>query len=200
MTLICSEIRLLGLQTRNFYELHEYLPEELRRLQIIEETLNKSLALEFEQKERERLNNLNKVTDTIIENLPDMGVTIFGPQVNRDIVKDILKKAEQLRIQLKERKLVQITREHLKTIHFNCSNPISYEVLEQLEGKELIVCCWKVMGNGPEVPKILQQFAKELQMSQVRYTDNGEEAVVPALLDYQDVEVKVDMEGKVTLT
>ncbi|KNC34991.1 hypothetical protein FF38_12290 [Lucilia cuprina] len=193
-SLIYSELRLVSLKTRNFYELNEYQPIELQRLKIKEEAINKALALEFEKKETKRLNYLYGVTNTIMENLIDMGVTIFGPQVNRDLLKIILQRGEQLKIQCKERKTVVLTREHFQTIHFDCPNPIRDEVLEQLEGKELFICYWKVMGDGEDVARILKQFAEDLQMSHTEPTaDETEESVLlPAIL--QPLEVKIEEE------
>lgn len=189
MGIITYELKHIKSTSRPFYDLDEYQPEEVVRRQIKEDAINKALAIEEEQKVTDRLNYLNFVTDTIMDNLQDMGVTIFGPQVQRNNIKKILQRAEQLKIQCKDRNCMVIARADFETIHYNCPNPISDELMEQLEGKELLVCFWKVLGSGPEVPQILEQLAKDLQMPHTVHVED-EEIVMPPLIEPMDIKVE----------
>ncbi|XP_061394933.1 uncharacterized protein LOC133330513 [Musca vetustissima] len=195
MSLILEELANLGNTKRPSYDIWEYQPEEEIRRRAKEHILAEAQRIEFEAREKKRLEYLTHVTDVIMENLPDIGVTVFGPQVNRDLIKKIMEPADTLKMQCKDRKFSEVSREHFDVIHFNCPNPIEEDILEQLEGKELLVCFWRVPGEGKDVAKILSQYAKELTKSHTYPADefNEEEIVVPPILGPLDLKVEVEL-------
>ncbi|XP_073836732.1 uncharacterized protein [Musca autumnalis] len=200
MNLILEELANLGNMKRPTYDISEYQPEEEIRRQAKENIIAEAQRKEFEAKEKKRLEYLTHVTDVIMENLPDVGVTVFGPQVNRDLIKKIMEPADTLKIQCKDRKVFEVTKDQFETVHFKCPNPIEEDVLEQLDGKELLLCFWRVPGEGKEVPKILQNYAKELTKSHTYPPDefNDEEIVVPPILGPLDLKVEVELkEGEI---
>uniref|UniRef100_A0A1I8N7U1 Thioredoxin n=1 Tax=Musca domestica TaxID=7370 RepID=A0A1I8N7U1_MUSDO len=200
MNLILEELANLGNVKRPTYDITDYQPEEEIRRRAKEDVIAEAQRIEYEAKEKKRLEYLEHVTDVIMENLPDIGVTVFGPQVNRDIIKKIMEPADALKIQCKDRKFIEVTREQFETIHFKCPNPIEEDVLEQLDSKELLLCFWRVPGEGKDIPKILTNYAKELTKSHTYPPDefNEEEIVVPPILGPLDLKVEVELkEGEI---
>lgn len=198
MEIIVQELRLLNLKSRNFYELDVCQPMEQARRKIKEDAINAIITQERVEKERKRIEYLNYVTDTIMENLPDMGVTIFGPQVTRDMLKKSIQIAEQLKMQCKERILIAISKKDFEIIHYDCPNPIADEILEQIEGQELFVCFWKVLGIGNSVPKLLRQLAKQLQTAQkqtIMENDVAKEVTTPPILGPLDHRLEIELAG-----
>ncbi|XP_075163757.1 uncharacterized protein LOC142236407 isoform X2 [Haematobia irritans] len=196
MNLILAELNELGNKKRNFYEISQYQPEEEAIRRAKEDAIAQAQRIEFEAKEKKRLEYLNHVTDVIMENLCDIGVTLFGPQVTRDLIKMILESADGLKIQCKDRKFIQVSKEMFDTINFACPNPIDGDILEQLDGKELLVCFWKITDDSKDIPKVLNAFAKELTVAHTYPPDefNEDEIVVPPILKPLDVKVELEIQ------
>uniref|UniRef100_A0A1I8PLU9 DUF4746 domain-containing protein n=1 Tax=Stomoxys calcitrans TaxID=35570 RepID=A0A1I8PLU9_STOCA len=196
LSLIQAELNDLVNKKRDFYDISEYQPVEEIVRQAKENVIRATERQQFEAKEKKRLDYLNQVTDIIMANLSDMGVTIFGPQVNRDVLKKLIETAENLKIQCKDRKFLQLAAEKFETIHFDCPNPLEEDVLQRLDGKELLVCLWKLPGEDKDIPKLLNNYANELMMSHTQQTDDviEEEIVLPPILKPMEVKVEVELQ------
>lgn len=179
------------------YEITELQPIELEQLRIRNEALEQAAKIELEECRRKRIEYLRYVTDMIMENLPDIGITVFGPQVNRDMFKKLSEPADPLKIQCKDRKVFTITESDFNTVNFAAENPLPREVIQHLYDKELLMCFWKVDETLGTPPAILQQYANELTKNIVKPPDefNEEETVLPPLITDLEITVQVKVEG-----
>jgi len=140
------------------YEITELQPIELEQLEVRNKALRLAEEIELAESRRKRLEYLHSVTDCIMANLPDIGITVFGPQVNRDMFKKLSEPADPLKIQCKDRKVFPILPSDMATVNFAAENPLAPEVIELLYDKELLMCFWKVeevLGSPPTSPTIL---------------------------------------------
>ena len=188
-----------GIKSRPTYDISELQPEEVARRKVKEDAIAEALRIESAAKEMKRISYLTYVTDTIMETLLDIGVTMFGPQVNRDMFKKINEPADALKIQCKDRKVVQVYKSDFDVINFKCPNPLDDDILEQLDGKELLFCFWKLPVEGEEVPIVLKQYAYELTKTVKEPKDDfNEERVKPAIIAPIDIKIEYEIEGILT--
>ncbi|XP_017963696.1 uncharacterized protein LOC108656212 [Drosophila navojoa] len=178
------------------YEITELQPIELEQLRIRNEALEQAAKIEEEECRRKRIEYLRYVTDTIMENLPDIGITVFGPQVNRDMFKKLSEPADPLKIQCKDRKVFTITQSDFNTVNFAAEDPLPQEVIQYLYDKELLMCFWKVEESLGTPPSVLQQYANELTKNIIKPPDefNEEETVLPPLITDLEITVQVKVE------
>uniref|UniRef100_A0A1A9WQ32 DUF4746 domain-containing protein n=1 Tax=Glossina brevipalpis TaxID=37001 RepID=A0A1A9WQ32_9MUSC len=194
MKLITNELKQLGNTARPMYEVAELQPIEVKRRKIKEDAIAEAEAKEKADKERKRVNYLMYVTDAIMDALPDMGVTLFGPQVNRDMFKKLQEPADVLKIQCKDRKMATLSTEQFDVINFQCVNPLTPDVIEQLHGKECLCCLWKAPDEGSTISVYLNQYAQELTMTKyIKPDDFHEEQEIPPILTPMDVKVEIEV-------
>lgn len=179
------------------YEITELQPIELEQLRIRNEALQLAERIELEESKKKRIEYLMSVTDTIMENLPDIGITVFGPQVNRDMFKKLSEPADPLKIQCKDRKVFPITQSDFNTVNFAAENPLEVEVIKHLYDKELLMCFWKVEETMGSPPIVLEQYAYELTKDIIKPPDefNEEETVLPPLISPLEITVEVEIQG-----
>lgn len=179
------------------YEITELQPIELEQLRIKNEALQLAERIELEESKKKRIEYLMSVTDMIMENLPDIGITVFGPQVNRDMFKKLSEPADPLKIQCKDRKVFPITQNDFNTVNFAAENPLDSEVIKHLYDKELLMCFWKVEETMGSPPIVLQQYAYELTKDIIKPPDefNEEETILPPLISPLEITVEVEIEG-----
>ncbi|XP_030375637.1 uncharacterized protein LOC115624926 [Scaptodrosophila lebanonensis] len=192
--LITKELQsTLAQEPHQTYEITELQPIELEQLRIKNKALELAEKIEQEESQRKRIEYLKFVTDTIMENLPDFGVTVFGPQVNRDMFKKLSEPADPLKIQCKDRKVFAITESDFNTVHFASVNPLPPEVIKQLYDKELLMCFWKVDETIGTSTTMLLQYAHELTKENIKPPDefNEEETVLPPLIVPLEVNVEI---------
>ncbi|XP_070144105.1 uncharacterized protein [Drosophila kikkawai] len=187
------------------YEITELQPIELQQLEVRNRALRVAEEIELAESRRKRVEYLRSVTDCIMSNLPDIGITVFGPQVNRDMFKKLSEPADPLKIQCKDRKVFSISPADFATVNFAAENPLAPDVIEQLYDKELLMCFWKVEEVLGSPPTVLRQYAHELTKETIKPPDefNEEEIIVPPMIvplevtvDILEPEINVDVEAE----
>ncbi|KAH8354815.1 hypothetical protein KR084_009133 [Drosophila pseudotakahashii] len=175
------------------YEITELQPMELEQLEVRNKALRLAEEIELAESRRKRLEYLHSVTDCIMANLPDIGITVFGPQVNRDMFKKLSEPADPLKIQCKDRKVFAILPSDMTTVNFAAENPLAPEVIQLLYDKELLMCFWKVEEVLGTPPTVLRQYAHELTKETIKPPDefNEEEITVPPMIVPLEVSVEV---------
>ncbi|XP_033171104.1 uncharacterized protein LOC117148037 [Drosophila mauritiana] len=180
-------------ETHLSYEITELQPIELEQLEVRNKALRLAEEIELAESRRKRLEYLHSVTDCIMANLPDIGITVFGPQVNRDMFKKLSEPADPLKIQCKDRKVFPILPSDIATVNFAAENPLAPEVIEQLYDKELLMCFWKVEEVLGTPPTVLRKYAHELTKETIKPPDefNEEEITVPPMIVPLEVTVEI---------
>ncbi|XP_017055519.1 fibrous sheath CABYR-binding protein [Drosophila ficusphila] len=182
------------------YRLDELQPLEVEQQRIKMEAIERAERAEREIKHKKQVDYLTQVTDSIMENMPDIGVTVFGPQVNRDMFKKLTEPAEPLKMQCKDRRVIQVTPDQFEIVNFSCKNPMPPDVIEQLDGKELLMCFWKIDESIGTVPNVLMAYAHELTKERVAPPNDEipEEHVIPPIITTMKLKVEVELkEGEV---
>uniref|UniRef100_A0A034VR51 Thioredoxin domain-containing protein 3-like protein n=1 Tax=Bactrocera dorsalis TaxID=27457 RepID=A0A034VR51_BACDO len=195
MKLIAQELELLN-KPRTFYDITELQPEEERRRKVKLDTQTEAINKEKAAKKKKRHDYLNMMTDTIIENIPDMGVTVFGPQVNRDMYKKLLEPAENMKLQCKDRRVINVSRADFDVVNYACPNPLSEDVLEQLDQKDLMMCFWKMPEDDRRpIPEVLNKYAHELTKERHEVDDLTEEEIVhPPIIVPMDLTIEIELQ------
>ncbi|XP_055907207.1 uncharacterized protein LOC129942355 [Eupeodes corollae] len=199
MKLIAEELKNIGKTGRTFYDITELQPEERARRDVIEKALAEAHQKEVEEAKREKLDYLMFVTDEIRKNLPDMGVTIFGPHVSRDVYKKLMEVAETQKIQCKDRRTGPLLPEHFDIINFACENPIDPEVLEHMYNKDLLICFWKISDTDTRaLPEIFITYSHELTHPRKVVLETGEidpDHVLPPILNPLEIKIAKKFDG-----
>ncbi|KAH8421533.1 hypothetical protein KR009_012139 [Drosophila setifemur] len=180
------------------YEITELQPIELEQQEVRNKALRICEEIELAECRRKRVEYLRSVTDCIMANLPDIGITVFGPQVNRDMFKKLSEPADPLKIQCKDRKVFPILPADFATVNFAAENPLAPEVIAQLYDKELLMCFWKVEEVLGSPPSVLRQYAHELTKETIKPPDefNEEEITVPPIIVPLEVTVALPEEAE----
>lgn len=145
---------------RLYYELNELTPLELKRCEAIEKMEEKNDRIEMESMQRRRIEYLTFVTDEIIKNSNDMGVTIMMPHVmSRDLLKRLTDPADKCCLVAKDKKNVQILNEHINIIEFDSSAPMPQYLLDHIFNRDVYAVCWKVADNNAESKKEVEGMA-----------------------------------------
>ncbi|KAH8386995.1 hypothetical protein KR093_003958 [Drosophila rubida] len=197
VAMITRELELtIAKEPHECFEITELQPIELEQLKVKNEALQLAEQIELEECKKKRIEYLKYVTDTIMENLPDIGITVFGPQVNRDMFKKLSEPADPLKIQCKDRKVFAITQNDFNTVNFAAENPLEGDVIKHLYEKELLMCFWKVEETMGTPPTVLNQYAYELTKETIKPPDefNEEETILPPLIAPLEISIQVKVE------
>lgn len=150
---------------RIYYELTEMTPTELIRFNAKRLQDEESERIEMEAAQKRRRDYLTFVTDEIIKNASDLGVTILMPHVmSRDLLKRLTEPADKCQLVAKDKKNVQITLEHVEIIEFECTHPIPLYLLDHINNKDLFMVCWKLATDNSSgdacksIEEILNEF------------------------------------------
>lgn len=134
---------------RIYYELNEMTPVERQRFDAAEKIQKENERIEFESYERQRTEYLIHVTDEIMANADDLGVTILMPHVvSKDLLKRLSDPADKCHLVAKDKKTLQIHDEHILVIEFGSSNPMPRYLLENILNRDVLAICWKVTDNN----------------------------------------------------
>ncbi|XP_034481842.1 uncharacterized protein LOC117787420 isoform X2 [Drosophila innubila] len=180
--------------SRPTYQIGDLQPIEAEVLRIKTEAIKKAERIEHEKQEKKRIDYLNRCTDVIMENLPDIGVTVFGPQVSRDMFKKLSEPAEHLKMQCKDRKYLEVFAKDFEIINYSCKNPLSDDVIDQLDGKELLVCFWKIDEASGPITHVLSTYAHELTKERVAPPDDEINVPHPIAPIISPIKVKFEVE------
>lgn len=191
---------MIGQKDRVSYNIEELQPVEAEMKRIHEEAAAETARIENAARELKRVQYLTKVTDSIMENMPDIGVTIFGPQVNRDMFKKLSEPADALKIQCKDRRMFEITEEMFDTINFKCNTALPKDIQEQFFGKEVLVCFWKAPSEQDDVARILVKYARALTTPRPVTPDDPDESHAGPIISPIDVKVELEVGGTYSYT
>lgn len=134
---------------RIYYELDEMTPVERQRFDAAEKVKDENERIEFESRQRKRTEYLTFVTDEIMKNTVDMGVTILMPHViSRDLLKRLSDPADKCHLVAKDKKTLQITDEHIDVIEFGSTHPMPKYLLDHILNRDVFSVCWKVADNN----------------------------------------------------
>lgn len=92
----------LATSGRTYYELHEMTPVERKRFDIIEKADAENERIEQVSALKRRVEYLTFVTNKIMHNANDMGVTVIAHAMNRDLLKRLAENADKIKVQLME--------------------------------------------------------------------------------------------------
>ncbi|KAJ6645595.1 hypothetical protein Bhyg_00802, partial [Pseudolycoriella hygida] len=176
-----------GQAERIYYELTEMCSFELERFnakKIQDEEIEK---IEREAAEAKRRAYITFVTDEVMKNAGDMGVTLNMPHiVTRDLFKRMTEQGDKFGLQAKDKKTACISEEDLEVLHFEIENPLPPYVLKLIKKKEALMICWKAaeLEERP-ITNILREMTCLLAEDQP--VPDDENAKKPALLKHHSI-------------
>lgn len=134
---------------RLYYDLNEMTLVERKRFESLQKIEEENERIEQESAQQSRLDYLTCVTDTIMKNSYDMGVTVFMPHViSRDLLKRLSDPADKCHLIAKDKKNVLVLREHIDTIESCANESMSPYLVDHILNREVFVVCWKVTDNN----------------------------------------------------
>lgn len=87
------------------------------------------------------------LTDSIMENVSDVGVTVFMPHVLDDkLIENLTESAEKHKITMKTHVTTKVTREDLEMINFDGQN-MSQLLFNHIRDRDILIIAWK-MASG----------------------------------------------------
>lgn len=134
---------------RIYYDLNEMTPVERERFDAIQKFDEENDRIEEESSQRRRIEYLTFITDEIMKNASDMGVTILMPHViSRDLLKRLTDPADKCHLVAKDKKNVQVLREHIDMLEFCTSDLMSQYLIDHILNRDVFVVCWKVTDTN----------------------------------------------------
>lgn len=136
---------------RAMVDLNEMSQIEAHRFRIMREDLIRGRKLE-QQKNYQMVYDYRMVlTDKIMDNTADIGITVFMPHVlDKDLIKNLTEAAAGMSMTLKQHCTTKITKEHLEMINFDGEN-LSSMVFNHIRDRDVLIVAWK-MGSGELKP------------------------------------------------
>lgn len=142
---------------RVYYELTDMTPVELERYHVKRSHDEKCERIEREAAQRRRCEYLTFVTDQIMSNASDLGVSIFMPHViSRDLMKRLSEPAEKCQLVAKDKKNVRLLPEHIEVIEMECRNRMPSYLLDHIGCNDVFMVCWKMTDNNSDTCKTVE--------------------------------------------
>lgn len=139
---------------RTYYELNELTPVEQQRFRIIQKIEEENERIEFESAQRRRIEYLTFVTDKIMNNSNDMGVTILMPHViSRDLLKRLSDPADKCHLVAKDKKNVQILKDHIELLELCTTDLMPQPLIDHIVNRDVFVVCWKITDSNADGDK-----------------------------------------------
>lgn len=142
---------------RVYYELTEMTPVELERFNVKRLHDEECERIEWEAAQRRRNEYLTFVTDKIMSNASDLGVSILMPHViSRDLMKRLTDPADKCQLVAKDKKAVRLVPEHSEVVGISGHNPMPQYLLDHIVSKDVFMVCWKMTETNSETCKSVE--------------------------------------------
>lgn len=142
---------------RIYYELTEMTPVELERYNKKRLHDEECERIEREAAQRRRHEYVTFVTDQIMLNASDLGVSVFMPHViSRDLMKRLTEPADKCQLVAKDKKYVRLAPEHTEVIGFDGRDPMPQYLLKHIGCNEVFMVCWKMTESNGDACKTVE--------------------------------------------
>lgn len=128
-------------------DLNEMSELEAQRFRAMREELITVRRLDQAKKHQIVHDYRMHITDNIMENVADVGITVFMPHVMEDKLLDkVVEPAQAQNMTVKQSIVTQISRTDLEMINFDHEN-LQPMVFNHIRDRDLLIVAWK-MGSG----------------------------------------------------
>lgn len=136
---------------RMYYELTEMTPVERVRYDVIQRMEEENERIEQESAQRRQIEYVTFVTDEIMKNSFDMGVTLLMPHViSRDLLKRLSDPADKCHLVAKDKKNIQISRDHIEILDICSSDSMSPHLVDHILNRDVFAVCWKITDTNAD--------------------------------------------------
>lgn len=144
---------------RLYFELNEMTSVERERYDVVQKMEEENDRIEQESAQRCRVEYLTFVTDEIMKNSSDMGVTVLMPHViSRDLFKRLSDPADKCHLVAKDKKNAQVLSEHIDVLEFCKINSMPKHLVDHILNRDVFVVCWKITDNNGDSDKNVEGF------------------------------------------
>lgn len=139
---------------RDYFELAEMTPVERQQFDALQQIEEETDRIEEESAQRRRIEYLTFVTDEIMKNSNDMGVTVLMPHViSRDLLKRLSDPADKCRLVAKDKKNALVLSDHIDVLRLCTSDMMPQCLIDHIVNHDVFVVCWKVTDNNADGDK-----------------------------------------------
>lgn len=134
-------------------DLNAMSPLEAHRFRIMREDLIQKRKSDQKTKQQLVYDYRMFLTDNIMDNTADVGVTVFMPHVLdnvNELLSNLTEAAAETSMVLKQHVMAQITTDDLEMINFDAEN-LHPMVYSHIRGHDVLIVAWK-MGTGELTP------------------------------------------------
>lgn len=138
---------------RAYYELHEMTPIERKRFDVIQKADEENERIEQESALKRRVEYLTLVTNKIMDNANDMGVTIIAHVMNRDLLKRLTEQADKCRLVAKDKKNIQVLSDHAEILALCSTETMPKRFFDYILNRDIYALCWKLTDSNVDGDK-----------------------------------------------